>query len=159
MPQHPVSPAALRARAAEKEREMIPKALLRAMFGIALLSLVLVSYAVITKRPLVGVPPPGKVVAQRSLVLEGIDSEHVLIRDTDGKLLADIPNGGFITVVQRVVARNRTVNRVPGNPPIVITRYDNGRLAADDPATGWTTELYAFGPDSKAAFERLLALP
>jgi putative photosynthetic complex assembly protein len=37
-----------------------------------------------------------------------------------------------------------------------IVEYTNGRLAAEDPLTGWSVELYAFGADNKAAFERLL---
>jgi putative photosynthetic complex assembly protein len=37
-----------------------------------------------------------------------------------------------------------------------VVQYDNGRLVAEYPATGWSAELYAFGDDNKAAFERLL---
>ena len=37
-----------------------------------------------------------------------------------------------------------------------IVRYDNGRLVAEDPASGASIELYAFGNDNKAAVERLL---
>jgi len=55
------------------------------------------------------------------------------------------------------MARNRLVKGVQGNPPIDIVKYDNGRLVAEDPATGWSAELYAFGQDNKAAFERLLS--
>jgi hypothetical protein len=29
-------------------------------------------------------------------------------------------------------------------------------LAVEDPDTGWSVELYAFGGENKAAFERLL---
>ena len=54
------------------------------------------------------------------------------------------------------MARARLVARIEGNPPIRLVRYDNGRLVAEDPATGWSAELYAFGQDNKAAFERLL---
>ncbi len=68
----------------------------------------------------------------------------------------DLPHGGFVTVIQSGMARARTVARVEGNPPIRLVRYDNGRLVAEDPATGWSAELYAFGQDNKAAFERLL---
>ena len=59
-------------------------------------------------------------------------------------------------ISQNAMARARTVARVTGNPPIKIVQYDNGRLVAEDPATGASIELYAFGSDNKAAVERLL---
>ena len=140
----------------EREPELIPIAMVRAMIGIALLSLALVSFAVLTDRPHVGVPETGAIVAQRELVLEAIDAQHVVVRNPDGSLLIDLPEGGFVNVIAAAVERTRTVQRIAGNPPIRVVRYENGRLSAEDPATGWSAELYAFGPDSKAAFERLL---
>lgn len=152
MPQHPV----LTARPDTPEREMIPRALLMGMFALALASLILVSFAVITKRPKEGVPAAGKAVAERSFILEGLSAQAVVVKDLDGTVLLDLPHGGFITVVQSAMARQRVVERVAGNPPMKVTRYDNGRLVATDPATGWSVELYAFGDDNLAAFERLL---
>lgn len=153
MPRHPTLPTP----SATREREKIPAALLRAMFGLALASLIIVTYAVVTKRPHEGVPAAGTPVAERSLILEGKDAQAVVVRDADGQVLMDLPHGGFITVIQSAVARARVVARVDGNPPVRIIRYDNGRLVAEDPATGWSAELYAFGDDNKAAFERLIS--
>lgn len=152
MPRHPTVPVP----SANREREMIPAALLRAMFGLALASLIIVTYAVVTHRPHEGVPAAGTPVAERQFILEGKDAQAVTVRDTDGHVLMDLPHGGFITVIQSGIARARVVARVDGNPPVRIIRYDNGRLVAEDPATGWSAELYAFGDDNKAAFERLL---
>ena len=90
------------------------------------------------------------------LDLPGVPRESVELH-LDGTVLMDLPHGGFITVIQSAVARARVVARTEGNPPVRIIRYDNGRLVAEDPATGWSTELYAFGDDNKAAFERLLS--
>jgi putative photosynthetic complex assembly protein len=84
-------------------------------------------------------------------------AQAVTVRDAQGNLLTDLPHGGFITVIQNAMARERTVAGVQGNPPVKIVRYQNGRLVAEDPATGWSAELYAFGDDNKAAFERLLS--
>ncbi len=140
----------------EREPDLIPLPMVRAMIGMALLSLVLVGYSVLTNRPHVGVPDGGTVVAERELVLEAIDAQHVVVRNPDGSLLVDLPEGGFVNVVAAAVERTRTVQRIAGNPPIRVVRYESGRLSAEDPATGWSAELYAFGPDSKAAFERLL---
>lgn len=159
MAQLPLSPAPQRPAAktpGKPEAELIPKPLLRAMIGIALLALALTTYAVLTDRPHEGVPAPGKVVAEKLVVLKDIDSRHVTVSDPAGNLLLDLPEGGFVDVMAAAVRRSRAVARITDNPPVRIVRYDNGRLAMEDPATGWSTELYAFGADSKAAFERIL---
>ena len=153
MPQHPVLPAP---GTINREREMIPRTLLRGMFALAVSALVITTYAVVTDRPHVGVPAEGTVVASRSFILEGKDAQAVVVKDVDGTVLLDLPHGGFVTVIQSAMARARLVARVEGNPPMNVVRYDNGRLVAEDPATGWSAELYAFGGDNKAAFERLL---
>lgn len=141
------------------EREMIPRTLLWAMFGLALSALAITSFAVLTKRPHVGSPAAGTVVAERQLILEGRSAQAVTVYAADGTLIADMDHGGFITVIQNAIQRARTVARVEGNPPIRIVQYDNGRLVAEDPASGASIELYAFGSDNKAAVERLLDQP
>lgn len=141
------------------EREMIPRALLWAMLALALSALAITSFAVLTNREPVGKPAPGMVVSVRELVLVGGGAQAVTVYDRDGTLLADMDHGGFITVVQNAIQRARTVARVQGNPPIRFVRYDNGRLVAEDPASGASIELYAFGNDNKAAVERLLDQP
>ena len=139
-----------------QKSEMIPNALLRAMFALAVVTLAITTAAVVSGRPTVGQPNPSEVVASRAIILEGLDAQAVTVRNPDGTLLADLPHGGFITVIQNAMARERLTHRIEGNPPLNIVRYANGRLVAEDPATGWSAELYAFGGDNKAAFERLL---
>ena len=138
------------------EREMIPRALLWAMLALALSAVAITGFSVLTNRPHTGTPLAGKVVAERDLILEGKSAQAVIVYDKDGTLLADMPHGGFITVIQNAMQRARTVARVEGNPPIRIVQYDNGRLVAEDPSTGASIELYAFGSDNKAAVERLM---
>ncbi|MBN2631047.1 MAG: photosynthetic complex assembly protein [Rhodobacteraceae bacterium] len=140
----------------QPDREMIPRKLLWAMLALALSSLVLVTYSVVTGREKVGVPTPATKVSERWLVLEGKSAQAVVVRDVDGTVLLDLPHGGFVTVIQSAMARARLVAKVEGNPPMRVVKYDNGRLVAEDPTTGWSAELYAFGGDNKAAFERLL---
>ncbi|MBZ4021375.1 hypothetical protein CKO11_02720 [Rhodobacter sp. TJ_12] len=154
MPQHPA--AAPRAPKKAPEKELIPLAMVRAMIGVALLSLAIVAYSVLTDRPHVGVPETGTVLAERAVILENVDAQHVIVRNADGSVLVDLPDGGFVNVVGAALARTREVHRIAGNPPVNIVRYDNGRLTLEDPTTDWSAELYAFGVDSKAAFERLL---
>jgi putative photosynthetic complex assembly protein len=141
------------------EREMIPRTLLWGMLALALSALAITSFAVLTDRPAVGQPAPGKPVAERALILEGRSAQAVTVYSADGTLIAEMDHGGFVTVIQNAIARARTVARVEGNPPIRIVKYDNGRLVAEDPATGASIELYAFGADNKAAVERLLDQP
>ena len=139
-----------------QKAEMIPTALLRAMFALAVTTLAITTAAVVSDRPTVGQPKPSEVVESRAIILEGMDAQAVTIRNPDGTLLAELPHGGFITVIQNAMARERLTHRIEGNPPVNIVRYANGRLVAEDPSTGWSAELYAFGSDNKAAFERLL---
>ena len=138
------------------ERDKIPAALLWAMLALAMTSLAVVSFAVLTNRPHEGVPQAAIVVSEHWMVLEGLDAQAVIVKNVDGKVLLDLPHGGFVTVIQNAMTRNRTVQRIAGNPPIRIVEYYNGRLVAEDPSTGWSAELYAFGDQNKAAFERLL---
>ena len=152
MPQHPLNPPVPRSN----DREMIPNRLLLAMAGLALAALVITTFSVVTGRDHVGAPKDGTVVAERAFILEGLDAQAVIVRDAAGNVLMDLPHGGFITVIQSAIARARLVAQVEGNPPMLVRRYDNGRLVAEDPATGWSAELYAFGEDNKAAFERLM---
>lgn len=139
-----------------REKEMIPRTLLLGMAALALSTLALVSFSVATGRSHVGTPDGGTVTASTPLILEGKSAQAVVVKRPDGTVLADLPHGGFITVIQSGMARERLVHGIAGNPPVNIVRYDNGRLVAEDPATGWSAELYAFGSDNRAAFERLI---
>jgi putative photosynthetic complex assembly protein len=141
------------------EREMIPRALLWAMLALALSALLITAFSVLTDRPRTGTPLAGTVVAERELILEGRSAQAVTVYDAEGTLIADMDHGGFVTVIQNAIQRARTVARIEGNPPIKIVQYDNGRLVAEDPASGASIELYAFGNDNKAAVERLLDQP
>jgi putative photosynthetic complex assembly protein len=141
------------------EHEMIPRALLLGMLALALSALALTTVSVLTDRPHTGKPLAGTVVAERELILEGRSAQAVTVYAADGTLIADMDHGGFVTVIQNAIQRARTVARVQGNPPIKIVQYDNGRLVAEDPASGASIELYAFGNDNKAAVERLLDQP
>lgn len=137
------------------ERDMIPKGLLRGMIALVFTAVALVSYASITKRPLEGVPEASTMVRERFLILEGKSAQAVTVKTPDGQLLIDLPHGGFVTVIQSGVATERRRQGVTDNPPVRLVQYANNRLVLEDPSTGWSAELYAFGSDNKAAFERL----
>ena len=141
----------------EPARELIPKPLLMAMLALVLSSLIVVSYAVFTGRPHVGVPKAAVIVAERDVILKGGGAQAVTVLDTNGALLMDLPHGGFITVIQNGLERARQEAGVDQTKPVRIVEYANHRLTVLDDYTGWSAELGAFGNDNRAAFERLMS--
>ena len=151
-----VSQTQTRARPSDS-KDMIPKPLLLAMLALVLASLAVVSFSVFTGRDHVGVPKSAPIVAERSIILKGGGAQAVTVLSTDGKLLMDLPHGGFITVIQNGMERARLTAGVDKLLPLRIVEYANGRLTAQDDYTGWSAELGAFGSDNRAAFERLMS--
>jgi putative photosynthetic complex assembly protein len=139
-----------------REKEMVPRTLLWAMFALAMSSLAITTFAVLTDRPPEAQPQPAEVLRERWVVLEGHGAKAVTVRETDGSVLLDMAHGGFVTVIQNGLQTERKKHDVDPLNPVRIVEYQNGRLAVEDPDTGWSVELYAFGSDNKAAFERLL---
>ena len=137
--------------------EMIPKALLRGMLALVLATLAVVTFSVVTGRDHVGVPKPSAIVQERQIILQGHSAQAVTVLNVDGTVMLDLPHGGFVTVIQSGLATERRKHGVDPLLPVRLVRYENGRLTILDDETGWSAELYAFGADNEAAFERLLA--
>lgn len=143
----------------ERDREMIPKQLLRAMLALVLTCLAVVTAATVSDRPLVGVPPANAPVLQeRQIVLYGDMTGAARVFGVDGTLIADLPpeKGGFIAGVASVLMRERGKIGAPADMPIRLVRFTDGRLGLRDDVTGWHAELIGFGADNFAAFARLL---
>ncbi len=136
--------------------DMIPKVLLRAMLALALSALAITTYAVLTDRPTVGQPQPAAVLTERTLILQGGGAKAVKVLTPDGTVVADLDHGGFVAVVQNGLQTARGRHGIDPALPVRLVSYANGRLALEDPLTGWSVQLHAFGSDNKAAFERLL---
>jgi len=139
-------------------KEIIPKVLLRAMFGLALASLIIASYASFTGRTPVGRPEAAAVLAERMIILQGGGSKAVKVLDADGTLLLDLPHGGFITVVQNAMETERGRSGIDPLLPLRLVSYANGRLTVEDPETGWSVETQGFGSYNEAAFRQLLTI-
>jgi putative photosynthetic complex assembly protein len=135
--------------------EMISKRLVMMMFSLAFVALVIVSAAVVSDRPLTGVPKEAPVAFERTLTLTG-NGNAVVVTNEAGEVILDTPIGGFISVVIDGLERARAVHRIEGNPPVTITQFENGRLSLHDPATGWTTELASFGPGNLGVWHDLV---
>jgi len=145
------------ARAMEKrDRELVPRRLVIALFSLALAALMLVSFAVLTDRPLEGQPQISAVLSERTFVIEGSGNRITATDVTTGEVVLDLGNGGFISVVNDGLERARLVSRIETNPPVTLTLFESGRLSLFDPATGWSTELSSFGPGNIAVWLNLL---
>lgn len=142
----------------QDNNDMIPVGLVRAMFALPVAALLLVGYASYTDRPLVAVPADAPVVSEHRIVLIGGGAQAVTVAATDGTILAEMDHGGFITVIQNGLQRERFMHGLSPELPIRIVHYENGRLTAHDDHTGWRVELGAFGDENRAAFERLIAM-
>ena len=143
----------------KRDREMIPRVLVRAMFGLMGISLATVAFARWTDQPLSAVPPQDVAVkTERSMQIFSKMDGSARVVDIDGTLVADLDptQGGFIAGVSRALARVRGNHGVSATAPVRVVRYVDGRLALVDDATGWRAELFGFGHDNAAAFARLL---
>lgn len=137
-----------------RDREFIPARIVMAMFGLAAVTLLLVTFAVLTDRPMVGQPKDAPVWKTQTMTMEGSGND-VRIVETTGTVLLDGP-GGFISVVIDALERARLVARIEDNPPVTITQYTSGRVSLHDPATGWQVELSSFGPGNVRTFLTML---
>lgn len=140
------------------QKDLVPQVMVRAMFGLVMLCLILVTAHVWTGQPVTSAPPESAVKIEKVLFLEGSMSGAARVLDGNGTLIADLgpEEGGFLAGVWRVLQRERTKARVALDGPIHVTAYENGRMAVTDPSTGWSADLMGFGQDNAAAFARLL---
>ena len=146
----------------KRDREMIPRILVRAMFLMVLAALALAAYARLTDRPLVAAPPEGvEVITERVIVLSGDMAGRALVTDMEGRVIADLPGdkGGFVAGIWRVLQRERMLRRMPDDLPVRLTLYADNRLVVYDDFSGWRAQLVGFGIDNYRTFYNLLDAP
>ncbi len=141
-----------------RDREMVPKFLVVAMFSLMAASLLLVGAARFTGRAVTSVVAHSDVVQEVSVTLLGTRSEGVGVFDTNGRQLAHSNDDkkGFIDVIWVAVTRARLVQDVPSDAPVRVVRRENGNIGILDDTTGWKIELIGYGKDNVAAFAKLL---
>lgn len=141
-----------------RDKEMVPRILVVAMFALMAASLALVAFARLTDQPLTGVPEASPVVQEVAITLEGSRTADVRVLNADGVQIAssDDTRAGFIHVMWVAIARERKVQQVTDNPALRLVRRANGHVAIIDPATDWSIELIGYGADNVAAFAKLL---
>lgn len=142
-----------------RDKELVPRIMMRMVLVLILSVLAIVGYARLTDRPLIATPPEAATVISRDVLLSGDMAGTATIRELDGTLIADLTpdEGGFISGVWRVILRERTKHRVALDGPVTLIRKENGRVSILDPSTGWSADLMGFGADNARAFARLLA--
>lgn len=145
----------------QRDKEMVPTILVRAMFVLCVCVLIIVSYARITDRPLAAQPPSVEevpVVQERLIRLFGRMDGSARVMDIDGNVIATLSEteGGFIAGIYRVLERERGAVGLSGTEPIRLVRFSDGRLGLRDDLTDFRAELVGFGADNERAFARLL---
>ena len=136
--------------------DMIPPVIIKAMFALVFATLAMVAFARLTDQPMVAVPPTAEVLRERTVSLIGGGAQAVTVLDENGAVLADLAHGGFVTVIQNGLQRQRLMHGVDPDLPVRIVEYANGRLSVHDDLTDWSVELRNFGADNAAAFVRLM---
>ena len=140
-----------------RDREMVPRVLVRSMFALMLATLALVSAAVLSDRPHEGVIEQSPVAEEIVVTLSGSRNGPVDVIAEDGSVIANSEEerAGFIAVIWRTIERER-MRRAAAPGPVRVVRRENGRIAVIDPETGWSVDLIGYGRDNVAAFARLL---
>lgn len=103
--------------------------------------------------------PTSQVVERLALRFEDRSNGAVAVyradEDREVGVLAPGTNG-FIRSVLRGLARERRSRGIGPEPSFDLTRWADGRLSLDDPSTGRTVELGAFGSANSGAFAQLM---
>lgn len=142
-----------------RDKEMVPRVLVQAMFTLMIASVALVAYAQWTDRPQVGVLIEAPIVQERSIYLTGDRTGNYVATDAlTGDVLAvsSENKSGFIGVIGRVMDRERMLNNVSSTEPFSVVLRENGNVAIIDHSTENVVELIGYGADNIAAFARLL---
>jgi len=142
-----------------RDKEMVPRILVRAMFGLMAASLAIVAYAQWTDAPQRGVLLVAPVEAERTIVFRPLDRQsNYGIFELDGTPIAmsSDERAGFIGVMGKVLDRTRLLHGVDPQTPVRVVRRSNGNIAIIDDATDWSVDLIGYGVDNVAAFGSLL---
>jgi len=139
-------------------RQVIPRVLLRAMAALALISLALVSYAVLTDRPHEAQIHTAAEVRSLLINIKASPEGDTIVTDMEGNVLSHTgrAKAGFLSVVQNALNFERDRNNVTGNPPVHLIRFADGRIGLRDDATGWKINLIGFGQDNARVWREII---
>lgn len=139
-------------------QQLIPRVLLRAMLGLVLISLGLVTYAVVTDRPHEAQIHTAPIVKSMLIEIKDRDGGGTTITDMNGNVLSDTTRqaSGFLSVVQNALRFERKQHGITGNPPVHLIRFADGRIGLRDDVTGWKINLIGFGQDNSRVWREII---
>jgi putative photosynthetic complex assembly protein len=141
-------------------RGPFPRGVLLGAFGLIVFTIVGAGVARWTGIGAAGDMREFAVLDQQAIYFEDRSDGAVIVRSEEsGDLVGVLDPGtnGFIRSVVRGLVRERRARDIGAEPPFYLTRWQDGRFSLDDPSTGRTVELGAFGPTNAGAFAGLLA--
>ena len=104
--------------------------------------------------------PTSEPVAARSLLFHDRSDGSVAVFDaTDASTPIDVvapATNGFLRATMRGLARQRLRQDANKDTPFRLTEWADGRLTLQDPTTGRSVEMEAFGVTNEEAFAKLL---
>jgi len=119
----------------------------------------LVGIAIIGAFTLVLLGPTAAIVAERTLIFKDLPDHSVAVIDHGQTIATFEGEQGFIRGILRGLNRGRKMHDVPRDTPFHLAAYADGRLILDDPATGTSLEMAAYGATNEGVFANLLAIP
>lgn len=145
----------------QRDKEMIPRILLRAMLALVLLCLAIVAFARVTDRPLEAQFPAMPILEERTIQIFGEMDGSAVVMFADGApdIVLSAEEGGFVSGMTRALGHERGLSGIPATEPVRLVRHSDGRLSLIDDLTGWEAQIIGFGKDNTAAFERLMTHP
>jgi putative photosynthetic complex assembly protein len=148
----------LQNRMRHRDRDMVPKALVQAMFGLMIASVGIVAYDQWSGRPQEGVLAASPTLRETAIILTGNREGTYVVTAPDGTVLAQSSDrlSGFIGAVGRGIDRQRLQAGVTGNPPVRVVMRQDGLIDIVDDATGNVISLLGNGDDNVAAFAQFV---
>ncbi|MEM0977424.1 MAG: photosynthetic complex assembly protein PuhC [Pseudomonadota bacterium] len=141
-----------------QDRELIPRALIRACVFLIFATIGIVAFATFSDRPKAGTPAKGVIAAERLISVDILPRGAANIFDGTGVLIHEFPEGeaGFMDSVFRAVAYERKKSGVEEDGPVRIARLEDGRHILIDPNSNWRMELRGYGANNMEPFVILL---
>lgn len=138
-------------------RNVFPRLPLLSVFALLLVAVVGAFVGRVTHAG-ASVPTGATLVAERDLrFTDRGDGAVVVSAGADRHEIAVFEGEqGFLRGTLRGFVRTRHLSDIGPEQPFRLSRWSDGRLTMDDPATGQHVELLAFGPTNAAVFAPLL---
>lgn len=103
-------------------------------------------------------PKAEAIIVQELRFEDEANGAIAIYAEPEGKRVETVQPGtnGFLRGTLRALARERRLNGIGDAAPFSVARRADGSLTLDDPATGRSINLNAFGPANSGVFASLL---